>query len=90
MAALLAALSALAHCVRGQVLDHWAEARGRPLAKAEYEAGYEADYEAECPPQLGRGSVWAAVLDVAVLGSALRTGLCHDSWGQARDLAVMV
>ena len=77
LAALVAALSALAHCQRGQALDHWGEARGRPLAGA------------ECPPLQGRGPVWGEAGAGAAPGPALDTELCHDSWGQVRDQAVM-
>ena len=68
LAALVAALSALAHCRRGQALVHCGEAQGRPLA------------EAQCPLSQGRGPVWGAAR--AAQGAALETerGLCHDSW----------
>ena len=79
LAALVAALSALAHCRRGQALVHCGEAQGRPLA------------EAQCPLSQGRGPVWGAAR--AAQGAALETerGLCHDSWELMRDsdLAVM-
>ena len=79
LAALVAALSALAHCLRGQALVHCGEAHGRPLA------------EAQCPLSQGRGPVWGAAR--AAQGAALETerGLCHDSWELMRDsgLAVM-
>ena len=75
------ALSALAHCVRGQALNHLAEARGRPLAAA------------QCSLGRGRRPVWgeAGPGAVSVLGPALGTELCHDSWEQewGPGLAVM-
>ena len=80
--ALEPALYALAHCRRGQALDHLAEAWGRPLDAV------------QC--SLGRGrlcAVWGETGPgaVSVLGPALGTELCHDSWEQEWDpgLAVM-
>ena len=79
--ALEPALSALAHCRRGQALDHLAEAWGRPLAAV------------QCSLGRGRLPVWGETGPgaVSVLGAALGTGLCHDSWEQEWDpgLAVM-
>ena len=78
--ALEPALSALAHCRRGQALDHLAEAWGRPPAAV------------QCSLGRGRLSVWGEVGPrVSVLGAALGTELCHDSWEQEWDpgLAVM-
>ena len=79
--ALEPALSALAHCRRGQALDHLVEALGRPPAAV------------QCLLGRGRLSVWGEVgpRAVSVLGAALGTELCHDSWEQEWDpgLAVM-
>ena len=57
MAALAAALSALAHCQRGQAQVHCGEAQG-PLAAT------------QCPLRQGRGPVWGAG---AAWGPALET-----------------
>ena len=71
------ALSALAHCGCGQALDHLAEAQGRPLAAVLSSLGR------------GRRPVWGEAGAGAAL--ALGAGPCHDNWGQVRDpgLAVM-
>ena len=73
--ALEPALSALAHCRRGQALDHLVEAWGRPPAAV------------QCSLGRGRRPVWgeAGPGAVSVLGSALGSELCHDSWEQEWD-----
>ena len=82
LAALVAALSALAHCQRGQAQVHCGEAQGPPAVD-------------QCPLRLGSEAAWGAAGAArgAAQGAALETerGLCHDSWGQVRDpgLAVM-
>ena len=79
------ALSALAHCGRGQALDHLAEAQGRPLAAVLCSLGRGRGW--------GRRPVWgeAGPGAASVLGSALGTELRHDSWEQewVPGLAVM-
>ena len=90
LAALVAALSALAHCQRGQALVHCGEAR-RPLGEALCKALGEALGEALC--SLSQGWVPVCKKAQAALVAALDTawGLCHDSWELMRDsdLAVM-
>ena len=75
------ALSALAHCGRGQALNHLVEAQGSPPVAV------------QCSLVRGRWPVWgeAGPGAVSVLGAALGTELCHDSWEQEWDpgLAVM-
>ena len=96
MAALGAALSALAHCGRGQALGEALSA----LAHCGCGQALNHLVEAQVPPpvavqcSLVRGwwPVWgvAGPGAVSVLGSALGSELCHDSWEQEWDLGLAV